>query len=62
MAGHRFRHTWAMPLLLAVLLSAGLLAALVGEHPAWRWLAWGCVGVPLAMGGWKAAGGLRRSR
>ena len=51
------RQIWGMPLLLAVLTLAGVLAALLGEG-VWRWMCWGALCVPVGVGVYFA---LRRS-
>ena len=41
-----------MPTLLAVLTVVGLLSALLGEHLAWKALAWALLTVPVAIAAW----------
>lgn len=47
-----FRKVWSIPILLAVLSLIGLLSALLGEHLAWKALAWVTLAVPVAVSLW----------
>jgi membrane protein implicated in regulation of membrane protease activity len=49
-----FRRVWSIPILLAALSVAGLLSALLGEHIAWKAVAWITLAVPVAVGLWYA--------
>jgi hypothetical protein len=49
-----FRKVWSIPILLAALSLVGLLSALLGEHLAWKALAWITLTVPIVVGLWYA--------
>lgn len=54
-----FKHTWSIPLLLALLTMAGLLSALSGTG-TWRILSWIVLSVPILVIAWcvlKQSGG-----
>jgi len=48
------RHTWTIPLLLAVITMLGLLSALLGEQLCWKVVAWVALMVPVATSIWYA--------
>lgn len=48
------RHTWTIPLLLAVITMLGLLSALLGEQFCWKVVAWVALMVPVATSIWYA--------
>jgi hypothetical protein len=43
----RTRRVWRRPIQLAALTTIGLISALLGTG-VWRWLAWLCLGIPIA--------------
>lgn len=49
---------WRMPIVLGLLTAFGLTCALLGEHLAWKAMAWFTIGIPVLLGLWYAC--LRR--
>jgi hypothetical protein len=47
----QFGRTYAMPVVIAVISTAGLLVALIGDG-LWDYLSWLALGLPVAVGGW----------
>ncbi|MVM31742.1 hypothetical protein GO755_16965 [Spirosoma sp. HMF4905] len=54
-------HVWALPILLGVLSSIGLLAALIGDD-LWDGLSWLCLLIPLVVIGWYVLKAGKRKR
>ncbi|UVO51397.1 hypothetical protein M0208_13120 [Sphingomonas sp. SUN019] len=45
-------YQWRWPIVLAVLTTLGLIAALIGEGGVWWPASWIALGVPLVLAGW----------
>ncbi len=53
-SGRSFRKTWAAPIVLAVVVLAGLLSALLGVQILWKALSWIALALPVGVILWFA--------
>ncbi|GGA06754.1 hypothetical protein [Dyella caseinilytica] len=56
---HYVWRIWAIPAALAVVISFGLLSALLGDRLMWKGMAWFSLAMPIIVAGWLT---LRRRR